>query len=224
MFQTSRLAAVVVALQATAVLAPTATLAQAVTPAGCPQGMVWREAYPDDYLCVTPQVRAKARAHTCPPSQMPQADGTCVPAPATAIAPASPPVPTTRSNVSQVPFLGVTGPRPFLIIAPDEFLTALEPLVAHKNSTGVPTLAVSGGKSHNIEPVTCRQRPIRNGPFAEADDARSDACSDRSYQSSKIWRRRYDKAQSAALHLRRRGLGLCWSGMGRCRLGDIGRQ
>jgi len=63
MLQTSRLAAVAIALQAAAVLAPTATLAQAVAPARCPQGQVWREAFPDDYLCVTPQVRAKARAH-----------------------------------------------------------------------------------------------------------------------------------------------------------------
>ena len=37
------------------------------------------------------------------------------------------------------------------------------------------------------EPVTCRQRPIRNGPSADADDTRSDACSDRSSQSSKTW-------------------------------------
>jgi hypothetical protein len=147
MFQTSRLTAIAVALQTVAVLAPTVPLAQVVAPAKCPQGLVWREAYPDDYLCVTTQVRAKARAHSCPPGQVPQADGTCASAPATAqdSSPVSA-VPTTRSSVSEVPFLGVTGPRPFLIIAPDEFLTALEPLVAHKNSTGVPTLAVSIGQ------------------------------------------------------------------------------
>src|ERR1700689_3116747 len=39
--------------------------------------------------------------------------------------------------------LKVTGPRSLLIIAPDEFMAALEPLVAHKNSTGMPTVAVS---------------------------------------------------------------------------------
>jgi len=35
------------------------------------------------------------------------------------------------------------GQRLFLIIAPNEFMDALEPLVAHKNSTGMPTIAVS---------------------------------------------------------------------------------
>src|ERR1700722_14563589 len=95
MFQTSRFAAVAIALQAVAVLAPTATWAQAVAPARCPQGQVWREAFPDDYLCVAPQVRAKARAHTCPPGQVPQADGTCAPLPAaaTAMTPAPMPAP-----------------------------------------------------------------------------------------------------------------------------------
>jgi hypothetical protein len=75
MFQTSRLTAIVVALQTAVVLAPTVTLAQVVAPAKCQQGLVWREAYPDDYLCVTTQVRAKARAHSCPLGQVPQADG-----------------------------------------------------------------------------------------------------------------------------------------------------
>jgi len=41
------------------------------------------------------------------------------------------------------PFAGVSERRPFLIIAPDEFMAALDPLVAHKNATGMPTLAVT---------------------------------------------------------------------------------
>ena len=168
MFQTSRLVAVAIALQAAAGLAPTATLAQAVAPARCPQGQVWREAYPDDYLCVTPQVRAKARAHACPAGQVPQPDGTCAPLPAatTEIAPAPSPVPavpTTRGSLSQVPFLGVSGPRPFLIIAPDEFMPALEPLVAHKNSTGMPTLAVSIGQLTSRFPGADDPEKIKRG-------------------------------------------------------------
>jgi Peptidase family C25 len=159
MFQTSRLAAIAVALQTAAVLAPTVAKAQVVAPAKCPQGLVWREAYPDDYLCVTTQVRAKARAHSCPPGQVPQADGTCASAPATA----SSAVPPTPSNVSEVPFLGVSGPRPFLIISPDEFMTALEPLVAHKNSTGVPTLAVSIGQLTSHFPGVDDPEKIKRG-------------------------------------------------------------
>jgi hypothetical protein len=50
------------------------------------------------------------------------------------------------------------------------------------------------------------------------------ACSDRSSQSSKIWGHHYDKAQPVALSLRRRSLGRCQPGMGRRRLGGMGRQ
>jgi Peptidase family C25 len=52
--------------------------------------------------------------------------------------PATPP-----GNVTKAPFQDLIGPRPLFIIAPDEFMAALEPLVAHKNSTGMPTVAVS---------------------------------------------------------------------------------
>jgi hypothetical protein len=41
------------------------------------------------------------------------------------------------------PFAGVNEPHPFLIIAPDEFMAALEPLVTHKNAIGMATLAVT---------------------------------------------------------------------------------
>lgn len=41
------------------------------------------------------------------------------------------------------PFLGVSAPQRLLIIAPDEFMPALQPLVQHKNQTGMPTVAVS---------------------------------------------------------------------------------
>jgi hypothetical protein len=50
---------------------------------------------------------------------------------------------TPPRNIAKAPFLDVSGPRLLLIIAPDEFMAALEPLVAHKNSTGMPTVAVS---------------------------------------------------------------------------------
>jgi hypothetical protein len=50
---------------------------------------------------------------------------------------------TLATSVTKDPFRDVSGPRPLLIIAPDEFMAALLPLVAHKNSTGMPTLAVS---------------------------------------------------------------------------------
>ncbi len=50
---------------------------------------------------------------------------------------------TTPAAVAADPFQGAAGPRPFLIVAPDAFMAALAPLVAHKNSTGMPTLAVS---------------------------------------------------------------------------------
>jgi hypothetical protein len=48
---------------------------------------------------------------------------------------------TPGTNNAQV--FAADGPRPFLIIAPDEFMAALQPLVDHKNSTGMPTVAVS---------------------------------------------------------------------------------
>src|SRR5450631_2957098 len=134
MYHASLVAALAIASLAAAVLAPVPALAQAGAPDRCPQGLVWREVNPGDHVCVTPEVRARARtgdARTCSPGQLPQADGTCAQTPA-------PPAPVARD-----PFLGVTGPRLFLVIAPNEFMAALEPLVAHKNSTAMPTLAVS---------------------------------------------------------------------------------
>ncbi len=52
----------------------------------------------------------------------------------------------SQENSIEDPFAGARGPRPFLIITPDEFMAALEPLVAHKNSTGMPSIAVSIGQ------------------------------------------------------------------------------
>ena len=40
-------------------------------------------------------------------------------------------------------FAGVSKPRPFLIIAPDEFMAGAGPAGPHKNATGTPTLAVT---------------------------------------------------------------------------------
>ena len=114
----------------------------------CPSGLVWREACPGDHLCVTPAERTKVRAGDkrgcpgCPGGQAPQG-GICV----------QPSTPATTSGAPMAsaaaiadPFLGVTGQRSFLIIAPDEFMAALAPLVDHKNATGMPTLAVSIGQ------------------------------------------------------------------------------
>jgi hypothetical protein len=41
------------------------------------------------------------------------------------------------------PFAGLSSPQRLLIIAPDSFLAAVQPLVAHKNFTGIPTVAVT---------------------------------------------------------------------------------
>src|SRR5712692_4579246 len=41
------------------------------------------------------------------------------------------------------PFLDVSSPRWLLIVAPDEFMPALQQLVQHKNQTGMPTVAIS---------------------------------------------------------------------------------
>src|SRR5208282_3897953 len=89
----------------------------------CPTGLVWREAVPGDHECVTPGQRAEARAkRTAKPIEQPISS-----APPTI----SKPLPTGPGNWT------------FLIIAPEEFLPALQPLVQHKNSTGMPTIAVS---------------------------------------------------------------------------------
>jgi hypothetical protein len=41
------------------------------------------------------------------------------------------------------PFQGITGPQSLLILAPDAFLPAIQPLVIHKNNTGMSTIAIS---------------------------------------------------------------------------------
>jgi Peptidase family C25 len=41
------------------------------------------------------------------------------------------------------PFAGLSSPQRLLIIAPDSFLAAVQPLVAHKNFTDIPTVAVT---------------------------------------------------------------------------------
>jgi Peptidase family C25 len=102
----------------------------------CPNGLVWREATSGDHVCVTPETRAAIRAGNkrgCPLGQVPEAGGSCK------LTQTSP----TPTDAAKDPFHEVASPRPFLIIAPDEFMPAIEPLVAHKNSTGMPTLAVS---------------------------------------------------------------------------------
>jgi len=157
MFRLMAIASCAIALVGPAAL----VAASAQVSDSCPTGFVRREAYPGDHLCVAPEFRAQARTaqRGCTPGRAPPDNGECqmVQAPAAEPTPSQPPVvPTARSNVTIDPFLGVTAPRPFLIIAPDEFMAALEPLVAHKNSTGMPTLAVS------IAQLTSR--------FAGADD------------------------------------------------------
>lgn len=52
----------------------------------------------------------------------------------------------SAAAIAANPFAGVSEPRQFLIIAPEEFMAALEPLVAHKNVTGMPTIAVTIGQ------------------------------------------------------------------------------
>jgi len=94
----------------------------------CIQGYVWREANPSDHVCVLPETRAQTQADN------EQSKSTTPPAPI---------VTPTPSEVAADPFAGMTGPRALLIIAPDDFMLALEPLVAHKNTTGIPTIAVS---------------------------------------------------------------------------------
>ena len=95
----------------------------------CLPGFVWREANSSDHVCVLPATRAQTRADNK------QATRTTAPRPA--------PSQTTMQRTVTNPFLGISGSRELLIIAPDEFIAALEPLVAHKYSTGMSTLAVS---------------------------------------------------------------------------------
>jgi hypothetical protein len=80
--------------------------------------------------------------------------------PALAQAPATPALP---ANPTTDPFAGVAGSRTFLIIAPDEFMAALEPLVAHKNSTGMPTIAVSIAQLTSRFPGTDDPEKIKRG-------------------------------------------------------------
>jgi hypothetical protein len=97
--------------------------AQAYRPDTCSPGLVWREAVAGDHECVTPEQRAEARAkRTAKPVEQPISS-----APPTI----SKPLPIGPGNWT------------FLIIAPEEFVPALQPLVQHKNSTGMPTIAVS---------------------------------------------------------------------------------
>jgi peptidase C25-like protein len=109
----------VAAVAAAALLAPAGAWGQAAIADRCPSGLVWREAFEGDHLCVTPDLRATARQDN------------------PAAGPAQPVAPGPD------PFAGVTGPRPLLVIAPDEFMAALAPLVAHKNATGMPAVALS---------------------------------------------------------------------------------
>jgi len=124
-----------------------APLSASAQPAdACATGLVWREGFAGDHLCVSPEVRAEVRAirARCERDRLAASEAECK-------------LLQAPSMESADPFGGVTGPRPFLIIAPYEFIPALEPLVAHKNTTGMPTLAVS------IAQLTSR--------FAGVDDA-----------------------------------------------------
>jgi hypothetical protein len=117
-----------IALLAAGLPLPLTASAQTGGPDRCPNGLVWREDYAGDHLCVTPAERRKANTGIeapCPPDRA----GPCKQA-------------ATAAGAKDA-FLDVTGSRPFLIIAPSEFMAALEPLVAHKNATGMPAIAVS---------------------------------------------------------------------------------
>ena len=61
MFRTSLFVAVVIALLAAGVRSTITASAQGGPPDKCPKGLVWREAFPGDHVCVTPETRAKAR-------------------------------------------------------------------------------------------------------------------------------------------------------------------
>ena len=72
MLRLMALASCAVALMA---LAP----ASAQVSDACPAGLVWREAYPGDHLCVVPEIRAQARAarRHCAPGQPSPDNGEC---------------------------------------------------------------------------------------------------------------------------------------------------
>jgi hypothetical protein len=80
-----------VTLTGVAALAP----ASAQVSETCPNGLVWREAYPSDHLCVTPDLHAQVRADS-----------------------GSPRAPAARSNAPTDPFLGVSGPNDPGIVDP----------------------------------------------------------------------------------------------------------
>jgi hypothetical protein len=104
-------------------LGSTAASAQAYGKDTCSPGLVWREAFAGDHVCVTPEQRAEARAkRSAKPIEQPISSASPI---------ISNPLPIGPAN------------WPLLIIAPEEFLQALQPLVQHKNSTGMPTIAVS---------------------------------------------------------------------------------
>jgi hypothetical protein len=46
-------------------------------------------------------------------------------------------------SLTENPFSGLSPPQSLVIIAPDTFIPALQPLVRHKNESGMPTVAVS---------------------------------------------------------------------------------
>jgi Peptidase family C25 len=81
----------------------------------CGQGFVWRAGFPNGHECTAPA------PHAARNSMLRLADS-------------SPAAPN--------PLAGL-GNSTLLIIAPEEFLDALQPLVQHKNSTGMPANAVS---------------------------------------------------------------------------------
>jgi len=70
---------------------------------------------------------------------------------------------TPVSAATGDPFLEVMGTHPLLIIAPDEFMAPLAPLVAHKNTTGMPTLAASIGQLTSHFPGADEPEKIKRG-------------------------------------------------------------
>ena len=66
-------------------------------------------------------------------------------------------------DAARDPFQGIAGTRPFLIIAPTEFMPAILPLVAHKNATGMPTLAVSITDLTSLFPGSDDPEKIKRG-------------------------------------------------------------
>jgi hypothetical protein len=74
-----------------------------------------------------------------------------------------PAVAAPPGHATKNPLHDAAGPRRLLIVAPDEFMAALQPLVDHKNSTGMPTLAVSIAQLRSRFPGADDPEKIKRG-------------------------------------------------------------